>query len=248
MGYLGRTASFKRHNAKSSSPMGACYRCGSLDHFLRDYPERADKEVELAPKPNAPISRGRPPRHPGSASGSRIVAKDTTTKSEARALMRSYAVRAQEEASTPNIITGIFSLHNVHVIALIDPGSTHSYICVKLVPSMNMSLEPTKFVIKFDVILGMDWLAIHDVIVNCGSKYIALKCSNGKVLRVDSKLELKIESVPIVHEYPDVFPEELSGLPPLREVEFGIELVPGTTPISIAAYRMALIELKELKA
>ncbi|XP_052888032.1 uncharacterized protein LOC128296633 [Gossypium arboreum] len=50
----------------------------------RDYPERADKEVELAPKPIAPISRGRPLRHPRSASGSLTVAKDATTKLEAR--------------------------------------------------------------------------------------------------------------------------------------------------------------------
>ena len=54
--------------------------------------------------------------------------------------------------------------------------------------------------------------------------------------------------MPVVSEYPDVFPEELPGLPPIREVEFGIELVPGTTPISIALYRMAPTELKELKA
>ncbi|KAA3488428.1 DNA/RNA polymerases superfamily protein [Gossypium australe] len=59
--------------------------------------------------------------------------------------------------------------------------------------------------------------------------------------------EVNIESVPVVCEYPDVFPEELPKLPPIREVEFGIELVPGTTPILVAPYRMAPLELKELK-
>ncbi|KAA3461490.1 Retrotransposon protein [Gossypium australe] len=59
---------------------------------------------------------------------------------------------------------------------------------------------------------------------------------------------LKIEAVPIVCEYSDVFPDELAGLPPVREVEFVIELVPGTVPISIAPYRMAPTKLKELKA
>ncbi|KAA3479544.1 vacuolar protein sorting-associated protein 35B-like [Gossypium australe] len=58
----------------------------------------------------------------------------------------------------------------------------------------------------------------------------------------------KIESVPVVCEYPDVFPEELLGLPSIREVEFAIELVPKTSPILIALYRMAPIELKEFKA
>ncbi|KAA3487453.1 Retrotransposon protein [Gossypium australe] len=63
-----------------------------------------------------------------------------------------------------------------------------------------------------------------------------------------SENELRIESVPIVYEYPDVFPEELPGLPPAREIEFGIELAPSTAPISIAPYRIAPSEIKELKA
>ncbi|KAG6397801.1 hypothetical protein SASPL_144262 [Salvia splendens] len=58
----------------------------------------------------------------------------------------------------------------------------------------------------------------------------------------------KLTNIPIVSEYPDVFPEELPGLPPEREVEFAIEVIPGTTPISMAPYRMAPTELKELKA
>ena len=57
----------------------------------------------------------------------------------------------------------------------------------------------------------------------------------------------KLEDIPIVKEFPDVFPEELPGLPPDREIEFSIELLPGTGPISKAPYRMAPAELKELK-
>ncbi|KAK5771875.1 hypothetical protein PVK06_048129 [Gossypium arboreum] len=65
----------------------------------------------------------------------------------------------------------------------------------------------------------------------------------------DSRVsELKLKSVPLVREYPDVFLEELLELPSIQEVEFSIELVPRTSPISIAPYRMALTELKELKA
>jgi hypothetical protein len=61
------------------------------------------------------------------------------------------------------------------------------------------------------------------------------------------KKELEIEDIPVVREFPDVFPEDLPGLPPDREVEFSIDLVPGTAPISKAPYRMAPAELKELK-
>ena len=51
-----------------------------------------------------------------------------------------------------------------------------------------------------------------------------------------------------VKEFQDVFSEELPELPPNREVEFGIDLLPGTVPVSIAPYRMELKELVELKA
>ena len=59
--------------------------------------------------------------------------------------------------------------------------------------------------------------------------------------------ELRVEDVPVVREFSDVFPEELPGLPPEREIEFAIEVQPGTDPISIPPYRMAPAELKELK-
>jgi len=57
----------------------------------------------------------------------------------------------------------------------------------------------------------------------------------------------KLEQVLVVCEYPDVFPEKLHGIPPDREVEFGIDLLPGTQPIPIPPYRMAPTKLKELK-
>ncbi|KAJ9170193.1 hypothetical protein P3X46_018319, partial [Hevea brasiliensis] len=56
-----------------------------------------------------------------------------------------------------------------------------------------------------------------------------------------------LSDIPTVRDFPEVFPEELPGLPPEREVEFAIETLPGTAPISIAPYRMAPTELRELK-
>ncbi|XP_077251803.1 uncharacterized protein LOC143891031 [Tasmannia lanceolata] len=62
-----------------------------------------------------------------------------------------------------------------------------------------------------------------------------------------SKKKMKLEDVPIVQKYVDVFPDDLPGAPPNRELEFSIELVPGANPISKRPYRMAPIELEELK-
>ncbi|KAA0036944.1 pol protein [Cucumis melo var. makuwa] len=59
--------------------------------------------------------------------------------------------------------------------------------------------------------------------------------------------EVSLSSEPVVREYPNAFPDELSGLPPPREIDLAIELESGTAPISRASYRMAPVELKELK-
>ncbi|KAG8503648.1 hypothetical protein CXB51_001631 [Gossypium anomalum] len=308
------------HYGPCRASENVCYKCGAPDHFVRECPEVASREVIQSARSGNAATRGRPPRQPRVEAGNRGTSRDSTVRPDARAPARTYAIRAREEASSPDVIMGTFSLHNINVMALIDPGSTHSYVCVKLMSSISMPIESTEFLIKvsnplgkhvlvdkvcrncplmirgycfladlmllpfdeFDVILGMDWLTTHDVIVNCRKKFIELKCENGEILRVNSEEsdssfpiisvmsaqkclrkgyeaylafvlntknpELKIESVPVVCEFPDVFPEELPGLPPVRKVEFGIELIPGTTPISIAPYRMAPLELKELKA
>ena len=58
---------------------------------------------------------------------------------------------------------------------------------------------------------------------------------------------LKLDDIPVVREFPDVFLEDLLGIPIDREIEFSIDLLPGTSPISKAPHRMAPAELKELK-
>ena len=65
---------------------------------------------------------------------------------------------------------------------------------------------------------------------------------------IDMKaLKLELMQIPVVNEFPDVFPYELPGTPPERELDFSIDLVPDNAPISKAPYRMAPAELKELK-
>ena len=73
-------------------------------------------------------------------------------------------------------------------------------------------------------------------------------CESFLALILDSKREqVNLENIPVISEFPDVFPEELPGVPPEREVDLSIEFVQGTTPISRTPYRMAPTELKELK-
>ena len=64
---------------------------------------------------------------------------------------------------------------------------------------------------------------------------------------VSKRGQVNLDDIPVINEFPDVFPEELLSLPPKREVDLSIEVLLGTTPISRAPYHMAPTELKELK-
>ncbi|WVZ97250.1 LOW QUALITY PROTEIN: hypothetical protein U9M48_042800 [Paspalum notatum var. saurae] len=111
-----------------------------------------------------------------------------------------------------------------------------------------------------DIILGMDWMKEHNVLLDITSRTVQMRSSkSGKTMHihlpshkhspptVNATEAQLIEKIPVVSDFPDVFPEELPGLPPDRDVEFAIELVPGTAPISRRPYRMAPDKLKELK-
>jgi hypothetical protein len=106
-----------------------------------------------------------------------------------------------------------------------------------------------------DVILGMDWLTKHNGIISCADKTILLTDHQGKSISCKARpptqdpmvFSLAAESISMVEEFMDVFPEELPGMAPEREVEFYINLILGTTPITKRPYRMAPTELAELK-
>ncbi|KAA3465912.1 DNA/RNA polymerases superfamily protein [Gossypium australe] len=111
-------------------------------------------------------TRGRPLRNAGNVTSSRGTTKDSAMRSEARAPARAYAIRAREEASSPDVITGTFSLYKTNVIALIDPGSTHSYVCENLVSRKSLPVESIEFVIRVSNPLGK-YVLVDNVYKNC---------------------------------------------------------------------------------
>jgi hypothetical protein len=101
----------------------------------------------------------------------------------------------------------------------------------------------------------MDWLTKHKGIISCADKTVLLTDQQGKSVSCQAQppasdpmmFNLATESISVVEEFMDVFLEELPGMPPEREVEFYIDLIPGTAPITKRPYRMAPTELAELK-
>jgi hypothetical protein len=110
----------------------------------------------------------------------------------------------------------------------------------------------------------MDWLCKHKVLIDCAKKSVKLTTPDGKELeyiaepvvtakgianraKINQLGASQGSEVPVVNEFPDVIPKELPGMPPNRDIEFVIELKPGTTPIYKMPFRMTTPELAELK-
>ncbi|PKU76330.1 hypothetical protein MA16_Dca025119 [Dendrobium catenatum] len=79
-------------------------------------------------------------------------------------------------------------------------------------------------------------------------KFVSKGCQCFLTQVNDTNKEVKeLKDIPVIREYPEVFLDDLSGLPPEREIDFTIELIPGSEPVARAPYRMAVKELQELK-
>jgi hypothetical protein len=133
----------------------------------------------------------------------------------------------------------------------------------QLCPKVNLKIRGVDFVTNLivleskgiDVILGMDWLCKHKVLIDCAKKSIKLTTLDGKELEYVTELVVIAKGianhaminqlgasqgseVSVVNEFPNVFPEELPGMLPDQDIEFVIELKPGTAPIYKTPFRM----------
>ncbi|GJR73405.1 putative reverse transcriptase domain-containing protein [Tanacetum coccineum] len=126
-------------------------------------------------------------------------------------------------------------------------------------PNVVTDLLPTRLG-SFDVIIGMDWLAYHRALIDCYEKIVRIPLPNGKILEVQGERpekdlrslacikadEKKLDDIRVVRDFPEVFPDDLLGLPLVREIEFRIDLIPGASPVVRSPYRLAPSEMLEL--
>ncbi|GJR17864.1 putative reverse transcriptase domain-containing protein [Tanacetum coccineum] len=193
--------------------------------------------------------------------------KNQTGGNEATA--RAYAIGGGGTNPDSNVVTGTFLLNNCYASMLVDLGADRSFVSSTFSALLDVApstldtsyaieladgrISETNVVLRgctlallghpFDIDLMPVELGSFDVIIvrgdDCDGKITSKKTE-------DKSEEKRLEDVSIVHEFPKVFPEDLPGLPPARQVEFQIDLVPGTTPVARAPYRLAPSKLQEL--
>ncbi|GJZ85091.1 reverse transcriptase domain-containing protein [Tanacetum coccineum] len=108
--------------------------------------------------------------------------------------------------------------------------------------SFKIDLMPIKLG-SFDVVIGMDWLSKYHAKTLCDEKVIHIPINVTEKKKSDEK---RLEDIPVAIEFLKVFPEDLPGLPPVRQVEFQIDLIPGAALVACAPYRLAPSEMQEL--
>ncbi|GKC64666.1 hypothetical protein Tco_1097264, partial [Tanacetum coccineum] len=145
---------------------------------------------------------------------------------------REFVMGAEEARQDQNIVTCTFTLNNHYATTLFDYGAAYSFVSTTFIPLLD-SLEPNNLGFRYEIEIASGKL------VEIDKKVLRIPLPDGKVLRVvgerpEEKARLlmsakasdkKQEEIVVVRDFPEVFLDDLSGLPPIQEIEFRIELI-----------------------
>ncbi|XP_016755375.1 uncharacterized protein [Gossypium hirsutum] len=166
----------------------------------------------------------------------------------------SRGVNQTEVRYVPDVITDTFLVYDIPYVTLIDIGSTHSYIDSFVSDNLGIPVESISGEISVLSPLGQ-FVRVNRLYMNVllevqGVVFPAnlIELRFGEFDLILASMDSSVKNIRIVREFLNIFPKELLGLPPNQKVKFGIDLLPGIAPVSIAPYHMAIKELIELKA
>nr|GFC12662.1 hypothetical protein [Tanacetum cinerariifolium] len=212
--------------AAVGNPHGiVCYECGRTGHFRKDCPKLRNQNC------------GNQTRN---KTGNKTRGNEVTT--------RANAIGGRGTNPDSNIVTSTFLLNNCYASMLFDSRADRSFVSTTFSALLDVApstldtsyaveipdgrISETNIVLidlmpielgSFDVIIGMDWLAKYHTLIVCDEKVVRIPYGDEAE---DKSEEKRLEDVPIVREFLEVFPEDLPGLPPARQVDFQIDLVP----------------------
>ncbi|GKE50421.1 putative reverse transcriptase domain-containing protein [Tanacetum coccineum] len=229
----------------------ACYECGSLDHLRYDCPKW--KQTTGQARNQLALEGNKNTRNNGN-----------------QARGRAFNGNAVEALQDPKVFMPLLNVEP----SIVNPGYAieiavgKSVEVDRVIRDCKLELGNSLFTIdliplghgSFDVIVGMDWLSKNKDVIVCHERVVKIPIEEGGILRVhreriwkaakalmNAKIdEPRISDIPVVRDFTDVFLKDLLGLPPQRQVEFRIYLVPGATPVAKSPYRLVPSKMQEL--
>ncbi|GJU88936.1 putative reverse transcriptase domain-containing protein [Tanacetum coccineum] len=249
---------------------GTCTYMAKMNHLQTPHGrpkglvEYASTEIALSACPRMNRAQGLEENRPNQVAANNGGQGRGNQGNQARG--RAFMLAAKEARQDPNIVMGTFTLNNHFATTLFDSSADYSFISTTFIPLLGiepnylgfryeieiasgqlveidkvingckLKIEGHVFDIdlipfghgSFDVIIGMDWLANYKDEIICHEKVVRIPLPDGKIV--------------VVRDFLEVFLDDLSGLPPIRE----IKLIPGATPVAKSPYRLAPSELEEL--
>ncbi|XP_027903697.1 uncharacterized protein LOC114163590 [Vigna unguiculata] len=165
-----------------------------------------------------------------------------------QATCRVYCMTGVEAAGSSNLVMGRCMIVGKSLCVLYDFGATHSFVSIACVERLGLPVRE----LQCELVVSTTTYGLVRMSSLCAKCPVEVEGRRYKVNLICLPLQELEEKegtsvIPVVHKFVDVFPDEVSGLPPNRKVEFSIDLVPGTGPISMTPYHMAPAELVELK-
>ncbi|GKC46411.1 putative reverse transcriptase domain-containing protein, partial [Tanacetum coccineum] len=202
----------------NARPALVCYKCGERVHKSNACPKRADRQG-------------------GNVRG------------------QAYVIRDTEHNQGPHVVTGTFLLNNHYVTILFNSGADKSFVDARF--SHLLDIKQAKLNTSYEVELADRKVVCTNTVLRVNAMPSSCVVKRRKYIERGSQLFLaqvaekepskkQLQDVPVIHNFPKVFPDDLPGLPPPRQVEFRIELVPRVAPVTRAPYRLAPSKLKEL--
>jgi hypothetical protein len=251
-----------------------CFNCGQPGHYISYFPKPKPQNQGAGNKPATPAKKPMVQVRQGKLNFTTMsdIPEGASLLTGTFSINDTPVKILFDSGATQNFISenllgkmGLKGSHTNSAYKIITPGGqiTYSILIRGVCLGLGSKIFPTNLIairlVGMDVILGMDWMTRHKVVLDISDRvvdinsptvghttlYLPFKDSTDSCAYVT--IISPLDEIPVVCEYPDVFPDELPGMPPDRDIEFVIKLQPGTAPISKRPYRMPPKELAKLK-
>ncbi|XP_070049469.1 uncharacterized protein [Nicotiana tomentosiformis] len=239
--FSGQSSRSGSSHSQQPRPPRACFEGGDTCHMVRDFPRfrrgvplQTTQAPRIPPGPQASQSMVTVPAATLPARPTRGGVQAGRGRPRGGGHARYYALPSRTEVvSFDSVITSIVLFSHKDASVLFDPGSTYSYVSSYFALYLGVSHDSLSCPVYVAT-------PAQRMVKKWSDVYLAYV----RDVSVDTPT---VESILVVRDYPDIFPVDLPGMPPDRDIDFGIDLLSSTQPISIPPYRMAPADLKRLK-